>query len=796
MPVRQESVAIVPRNDDFGPDGDFDHSELFENAFHHAPIGLALVDLKGRLMKVNRSFCRMIGYEEHEALSLDFQSITHPDDLAPDLERLERLTAGEIPSYSLDKRYIRKDGSEVWGSLSVSMVVDDQGRPKHYISQITDLTERRRAAVALTSALEAANNSAREARAAEKVLSALVQAIPISVVMTDRNLNVLKVSPGWLDHFGRDETAAVGKDLCAMLDGFYAPFRPIFERALAGEPTKNPHRRIEWKGRVGFFQTEVTPWRDANGEVGGILITAYNITSLVEALERSERSEQRLAMAVRLADLHVWEIDYKRKTLECFGPQETFFDRPLTYDEVAADLMCGIHPEDKPAAMARWKDRDAAVDGEPMVYRTARADGREVWAASAARLIRDEEGTPERVVGMFHNVTTIKAAERASAEARDLAEAANRSKSEFLANMSHEIRTPLNGILGMTQVIEQDELSDAQRERIKVVRESGVTLLGILNDVLDLSKIQAGRLELEPAPFDIADLTAAVTGVFAGTAAAKDISLDAQIDRSAEGVWIGDSLRLRQILSNLVSNGLKFTGEGGVTVQVRHESGALVLAVKDTGIGIAGDKIDTLFEKFSQEDASTTRRYGGTGLGLSICRELVELMDGRIEVESEKGVGSCFSVHLPLPRGDRAAATGARPARREESARGEAPLKVLAAEDNMTNQLVLRSLLAPVGVDLTLVADGAEAVEAFRAGDFDVILMDIQMPVMNGVEATLAIRALEEAEGRRRTPILSLSANAMTHQVEDYVAAGMDGSVAKPIEVEKLYAALDQVLGE
>jgi CheY-like chemotaxis protein len=170
-------------------------------------------------------------------------------------------------------------------------------------------------------------------------------------------------------------------------------------------------------------------------------------------------------------------------------------------------------------------------------------------------------------------------------------------------------------------------------------------------------------------------------------------------------------------------------------------------------------------------------------------------MGDRIEVTSEKGVGSCFSVHLPLPRGEKAPAAG-KPARREESARGDAPLKVLAAEDNMTNQLVQRSLLAPVGADLTLVADGAEAVEAFRTGEYDVILMDIQMPVMNGVEATLAIRALEEAEGRRRTPIVSLSANAMTHQIEDYVAAGMDGSVAKPIEVERLYAALDEVLGE
>lgn len=376
--------------------------------------------------------------------------------------------------------------------------------------------------------------------------------------------------------------------------------------------------------------------------------------------------------------------------------------------------------------------------------------------------------------------------------AKEAAESADEAKSAFLANMSHEIRTPLNGVLGMTQVMEADDLSAVQRERVGVIRESGRALLAILNDVLDLSKVEAGKLELEPAEFYMGELATAVCATFEGSASARDLILACEIGEGARGIWVGDALRLRQILSNLVSNAIKFTHAGGVTLRVGHDGEALTFAVQDTGIGIDADKIPQLFEKFSQADASTTRRYGGTGLGLAISRELVELMGGQMKVTSEPGEGSCFLFRIVLPRG-RAAPLEAAAVPPVEAL--DQALRILAAEDNPTNQLVLRALLQPFGAEILVVDDGAAAVEAFRTGRFDLVLMDIQMPVMNGVEAAEAIRRIEAEAGLPRTPILALSANVMTHQVDQYRAAGMDGCVAKPIELDKLLAAMEAALG-
>jgi signal transduction histidine kinase/NO-binding membrane sensor protein with MHYT domain/CheY-like chemotaxis protein len=416
------------------------------------------------------------------------------------------------------------------------------------------------------------------------------------------------------------------------------------------------------------------------------------------------------------------------------------------------------------------------------------------WSTPGGGWYRTELSTltDGSTITVLTDISAHKAATAAMAEARDRAEAASRAKSEFLANMSHEIRTPLNGVLGMAQVIEGDELSPVQRERIKVVRESGQALLGILNDLLDLSKVQAGKVELEIADTDVDHLVRTVAGAFEGAAAGRDLSLAVEVEPEARGLWRADGLRLRQILSNLVGNGLKFTHEGGVSISVAAADGGLVFRVRDTGIGIPAEAQGSLFDAFTQADATTTRRYGGTGLGLSISRDLVGLMGGSISVESEPGKGSCFTVTVPTtwvgpaPKAETAAAV------HEAAASGD--LRILAAEDNLTNQLVLRSLLEPTGCDLVIVGDGQQAVEAAAEGGFDVILMDVQMPRMNGLEATNAIRAAEAAAGRRPAPIVALSANVMAHQVEEYLQAGMNHWIAKPIEVDKLYSGLELVL--
>ncbi len=394
-----------------------------------------------------------------------------------------------------------------------------------------------------------------------------------------------------------------------------------------------------------------------------------------------------------------------------------------------------------------------------------------------------------------------EALRRARAEAYErgvAAEAANAAKSAFLATMSHEIRTPLNGVLGMAQAMAADALAPVQRERLEVVRQSGEALLAILNDVLDLSKIEAGRFELEQVEFDLCELIRGAHSAFTALANRKGLSFCLTVEEPARGVYVGDPTRVRQILYNLISNALKFTERGEVRVIAAAADGGLVLSVADTGIGIQPDRVAALFDKFTQADASTTRRFGGTGLGLAICRELAVMMGGDVSVASMLGQGSTFVVRLPLARGAEAAFGATAGATEQEDEAPRKPslprVRVLAAEDNSVNQLVLRTLLHQVGVDPVLVDDGAAAVAAWRAEPWDVILMDMQMPVMDGLTATRRIRAAEAEEGRRRTPIMALTANAMSHQISECLAAGMDGHVAKPIEARRLFAALEAAL--
>jgi signal transduction histidine kinase/ActR/RegA family two-component response regulator len=392
---------------------------------------------------------------------------------------------------------------------------------------------------------------------------------------------------------------------------------------------------------------------------------------------------------------------------------------------------------------------------------------------------------------------------RGEAQERGVAaEAANEAKSSFLATMSHEIRTPLNGVLGMAQAMAADELSPLQHDRLDVIRQSGEALLAILNDVLDLSKIEAGRFELEQVEFDLGDLMKGAHSAFTALANKKGLSFDLTIEAPAKGVYLGDPTRVRQILYNLISNALKFTEHGEVRVTAAQVTtatagDALSLMVSDTGVGIAPDRLGALFEKFTQADASTTRRYGGTGLGLSICRELAHLMGGEISTRSQLGEGSTFSVRLPLAKIGEAHAPqfAAPPPAPPPPPDASLPrVRVLAAEDNSVNQLVLKTLLHQIGVEPCVVENGEQALEAWKNSPWDVILMDMQMPVMDGLTATRAIREAEAAMGRARTPIIALTANAMSHQINQCRAAGMDGHVAKPIEAARLFAALEAAL--
>ncbi len=404
-------------------------------------------------------------------------------------------------------------------------------------------------------------------------------------------------------------------------------------------------------------------------------------------------------------------------------------------------------------------------------------------------------GQPAGSVTVFHDLRRQRELAAALTAAKEAAEANARARSEFLANMSHELRTPMNGVIGMVDLLLAEDLSATQREYAETIRTSAKHLLALLNEILDFSKIEAGAMTIEKIPFAPAELITSSIDVFRAEAAKKGLRLDVELSPQLPNALRGDPLRLRQVLANLIGNALKFTAAGSVTVAADWQAERFILTVRDTGIGMDEATVARLFTPFTQADGSTTRKYGGTGLGLAITKRLVELMGGKIEVDSRPGQGSTFRVELPAPLATPDADSAASPPVPSVTSaapeKGATALSILVAEDNRINQKVVTAMLERLGHRVTLVGDGREAVAAYQNGAFDLILMDALMPEMDGFAATRAIRRMEAERGGHVT-IVALTASVLEGDREKCLSAGMDDFLAKPITLD----SLDKLLKE
>ena len=524
------------------------------------------------------------------------------------------------------------------------------------------------------------------------------------------------------------------------------------------------------------------------------------LTTELATVKRSLGTARRHLQVAEAARISQWEIDIPTGLVQ-LGTFEHAPSGHVNAEQTWAldALLAREHPHDLPILRRALQGIfEGRTDRYLVEHRVAAPDGW-VWVESVGVVTqRDAKGMPTLVTGFNLDITARRSLHAEMEQARAQAEASNQAKSDFLASMSHEVRTPLNAVLGLTRLMQQSSLTIQQREYLDLIDRSAASLLTLLNDILDLSKIESGKLVFEQIRFDLGRWVRDAVALHAPAAESQGVQVSVDLADDVPQRVEGDPGRLRQIVSNLMSNAVKFTKQGRIVVAVRvapHQVGLspgqlrLLFTVRDTGIGISPDQQQQIFEAFSQADASTTRRFGGTGLGLAICARLVAVMGGVINVVSRPGEGSTFRFTAVV--GVAADDDGAQSDPVPIDIMAMNGLDVLLAEDHAVNELLMRNLLAQMGCTVTVARDGKEAVERWQSRNFDLVLMDVQMPVLNGFDATARIRAVEARSPRlRRTPIVALTANAMAGDREKCLGAGMDAYVSKPVSLEKLAVAI------
>ncbi|MBF0126552.1 MAG: PAS domain S-box protein [Magnetococcales bacterium] len=920
----------------------------FRGAFETAAHGMALASPQGRFLKVNQALCAIVGYQEQELLTRNFQAITHPDDLEDDLVLMQQTLTGVVPSFHMEKRYCHALGHIIRVRLSVSLVRDGAGQPVHFVAHIQDITAQKNAEADLIAAREqlllqvACINRIQSLFIAEShpdaVFSTLLQEIlkltgslggfvaevqqeqsgslrlkclamagfadsncspPCFIAMSDRQAAPILAGQPLIDndpeqnfllfappaghpmihsflgmpirrnesvigvlgmanrpkgydqalvdtlrpvlsacaqiiegyHIRQDRERiedalrlsdailrhmAEGVYLCHACDGTIVYANPKMAKMFGYEPGEliglnvtrlnAPTSRSQKESAAGVIdlleQTGEWAGEIHNRKKDGSDFWCFATVSTFEhpvfgkvwiAIHQDIDEKKRLKEEIDLFFAVVDELLCIADTTGRFRRLNPTWERVLGFsmeELLAQPFFSFVHPDDilsTEQAVARLAGQTSLIN---FINRYRCRDGRYRWLEWCAVPVG------ERIFASARDITERKQMEDDLREAKQKAEAAALAKGEFLAVMSHEIRTPMNVVLGMSELLQESELHPEQRNMVRNLHQSSSRLLSVINDILDFSRIEAGNVPLVEIPFSPRDLLEEVTGLMRVTAVEKHLALIQRVAADVPQTVLGDDGRIRQVLLNLLGNALKFTQQGEVTIQLSVDPiqrPDLVFEVTDTGIGIEKELLARIFEQFFQTDAGITRRYGGTGLGLAISRQLVERMGGRLEVESRLHEGSRFFFSLPLRVASRSVSREEVQGRPAES-RTTRPLRILLAEDVELNQMLFHGFLMNTSHQLVVVENGLAAVERVREETFDVVIMDVQMPIMDGYTATCRIRSHERETGSPRLPIVALSAHAMEGELERSIEAGCDHYLAKPLRKQVLLDLLQKIV--
>lgn len=877
----------------------------FKVAFDYSPIGMSLFSDQRKWVRLNKAFCEMIGYTEEELLKLTFEDITHPEDIETDKLYLRQIINHEITSYQREKRYIHKNGSIIWGKVHASLVTDNTGKVLYFIVQIQNITDKKADELKL---LESEN----------KFRSAFDYSA-ISTALISLDTKFLSVNKAFCDMIGYSE-----QELLAM--SFIELTYPddslntihLYNKLLKNEINsyETEKRYIHKDGHLICLFISVSAVYDNNGKI------IYLLNQVLDMTQRKEDEKklifnssilQNVQDCIMVTDMGGYITYWNQGATSIFGYSE---------EEVIGKKVDIAYPDNALTLLEDSLERIASGGHYNSEWRARAKNGSDVWLDLKTTPLLDNNGHISGFIGVSKDITEKKKAQEELIKAKEVAEKALRIKSDFLATISHELRTPMNGVIGMTELLLNTRLEPEQSEYVQIINKSGNALLTVINDILDISKIESGNIILEKKPFELRKCIEDVFDLMSIKAKEKNIELIYYVGSDLPKFIIGDVTKLRQILINMLDNGLKFTEKGELYISaelIKKEDNVLIVKfiVRDTGIGMDTDTINNLFQVFSQADSSLTRKHGGTGLGLAISQRLIHLMNGNICIESEPGKGSEFtftisfqsslgsqeenfqdlkyklsnkeiliiddsttniqvlnnyitkwnmtssSTHSPfivmnklkeqlfdaliididmrpinglklaeeirkiyssdiLPiillssseeeikkykeKSNFSFTYLSKPIKEIElfnslvkilskkvvssintniidsSFAFNYPLKILLAEDNPINQKLATKMLGKMGYNVDVANDGLEAVKAVKCQDYDLIFMDVQMPVMDGLEATKCIT--ESCD--KKPVIVALTANAMDGDREICLNAGMDDYLSKPVSIQYL----------